>query len=275
MDLFAGAARYYARYRLPYPESFFDLLVDRFGLDRTSRVLDLGTGTGQLAIPLAARCGEVVALDISAEMIAEGARVAAAGLANLRWAVMAAEAVPPTLGPCQLVTIGQAFHWMDRDVVLARVREVLTPGGGIALAGMGTIWGAPEPWAQAVTATVRRWLGDERRAGSGVHRTTQASEHRPFPEILADAGFAGVETGEYRYTHQWSLDRIIGYLYSTSYCRPDLLGERRPDFEADLRQTLLALNADGQFAQEIWADYTLGWNALFDSPGPVASDHLS
>src|SRR6476620_8334054 len=166
MDLFTGAAHYYARYRLPYPEALFDLLVERFGLDVTSRVIDLGTGTGQVAIPLAARCGEVGALDISGEMIAEGVRVAAAsGLTNLRWAVTAAEELPLTLGPCQLVTIGGAFHWMDRDVVLERVQQVLVPGGGIALMGMETIWGAPEPWAQVVMATIRRWLGEERRAG--------------------------------------------------------------------------------------------------------------
>ncbi len=260
MDLFAGAAHYYARYRLPYPDALFDLLVERFGLDGASRVLDLGTGTGQVAIPLAARCGEVVALDISGEMIAEGTRIAAvAGLTNLRWAVAAAEELPPALGPCQLVTIGAAFHWMDRDAVLDRVRQLLVPNGGIALMGMGTIWGAPEPWAQVVTATVRRWLGDERRAGTGVHRGTRASVHRPFPELLTAAGFSGVENGEYRYTHRWDLDRIIGYLYSTSYCRPDLLGERRPAFEADLRRSLTALDAEGWFLQEIWADYTLGW----------------
>ncbi|HEY8600660.1 MAG TPA: class I SAM-dependent methyltransferase [Thermomicrobiales bacterium] len=260
MDLFAGAAHYYARYRLPYPAALFDLLVERFGLDGASRVLDLGTGTGQLAIPLAARCGEVVALDISAEMIAEGVRSASkAGATTVRWSVMAAEDLPTTLGLFQLVTIGAAFHWMDRDAVLARVREVLTANGGIALAGMETIWGAPEPWAQAVTATVRRWLGDERRAGAGVHRATRASAHRPFGEILADAGFVGIETGEYRYTHHWDLDHICGYLYSTSYCRPDLLAERRLDFEADLRQTLLALDPAGDYPQELWADYTLGW----------------
>jgi len=261
MDLFTGTAHYYARYRLPYPAALFDLLVERFRLDRTSRVLDLGTGTGQLAIPLAARCGEVVALDISAEMIAEGVQVAAAaGLTNLRWSVTAAEELPPTLGPWQLVTIGQAFHWMDRDVVLDRVREVLAVGGGIAIVGMQpTIWEAPEPWAQAATATIRRWLGAERRAGTGVHRATRASEHRPFAELLTDAGFSGVETGEYHYMHRWDLDQIIGYLYSTSYCRPTLLGDHRPDFEADLRRTLLALDAEGQFTQEVCTDYALGW----------------
>src|SRR5436305_11759 len=83
---------------------------------------------------------------------------------SVAWLVRPAEAVIATLGPFQLVTIGQAFHWMDRDEVLRRVGPTLVPDGGIALVGGTTIWGAPEPWAQAVEMVVRRWLGEERRA---------------------------------------------------------------------------------------------------------------
>jgi SAM-dependent methyltransferase len=260
MDLFAGTAHYYARYRLPYPAPLFDILTERFSLDRASRVLDLGTGTGQLALPLAARCGEVVALDISPEMIAEGSRAARErGVDNVRWLVGAAEALPTDLGPCQLVTIAQAFHWMDREVVMRRLWPQIVPGGGIALVGMGTIWGAPEPWAQAVTATVRRWLGDERRAGDGKHSATRAAAHKPFEIILAEGGFARVTRDELAIEQQWDLPAIIGYLYSTSYCRPDLLGERRAAFEDDLRHALLAIEPIGLFAQAIWVDYTIGW----------------
>ena len=50
--LFEGAAAYYARYRPKYPMAMFDRLVDRFDLGTLSSVLDLGCGTGQLALPL-------------------------------------------------------------------------------------------------------------------------------------------------------------------------------------------------------------------------------
>lgn len=259
-DLFAGAAPYYARHRLPYPTALIDLIIDSFGLGGESRALDLGTGTGQVALPLAARCAEVVAADISAEMIAEArAAGARAGRENIRWLVLPAEEVSPALGRFRLVTIAQAFHWMDREAVLTRVMPLLGPGGGIALLGMSTIWGAPEPWAQLATAVVRRWLGEERRAGAGSHRDTQASGHRPFEEILADAGFVGVRRGEYRYEHSWDADGIIGYLYSTSYCSPTLLRDRRAAFEAQLRRELLALEPGGAFVQAIEASYFLGW----------------
>lgn len=48
-SLFAGKASYYARFRPGYPKVFFDEVVQRFHLDGSGRLLDLGCGTGQLA----------------------------------------------------------------------------------------------------------------------------------------------------------------------------------------------------------------------------------
>jgi predicted RNA methylase len=50
--LFQGTARYYVRYRTPYPAGFFTHLRQVFQLDGSGHALDLGCGTGQLALPL-------------------------------------------------------------------------------------------------------------------------------------------------------------------------------------------------------------------------------
>ncbi|MGW5384901.1 class I SAM-dependent methyltransferase [Nocardia sp. NPDC003963] len=73
-ELFAGTAWHYARYRPGYPESLFDDLIRRFRLDGTGRLLDLGCGTGQLTLPLAAHFAEAVGVDPEPEMLAEAAR---------------------------------------------------------------------------------------------------------------------------------------------------------------------------------------------------------
>ena len=62
-NLFSGTAHYYARYRPGYPEHFFRHILSRFSLGATARVLDLGCGTGQLAIPLAPPVAEVIGID--------------------------------------------------------------------------------------------------------------------------------------------------------------------------------------------------------------------
>ena len=37
------------------------------------------------------------------------------------------------MGPFRLVTIGRAFHWMDRAATLAMLDRIVAPGGGVAL----------------------------------------------------------------------------------------------------------------------------------------------
>jgi ubiquinone/menaquinone biosynthesis C-methylase UbiE len=52
-NVFTGTAWFYARYRPDYPDEVIDLLRERFRLSETSRVLDLGCGTGQIALKVA------------------------------------------------------------------------------------------------------------------------------------------------------------------------------------------------------------------------------
>ena len=256
-DLFAGTAHYYARYRVGYPPAMLDDLATACGLDGRGRLLDLGCGTGQLAIPLSDRFEAVVGVDASAEMIAEARRQAdAAGAADISWFVLPAEEITPALGRFRLVTIGGAFHWMRHDEVMRRCREVLEPGGALALlGGGGSFWSGSEPWERAVVEVIQRWLGTERRAGQSVYTV----DHAPYPEILARGGFVDVRRNEYLHHHVLEIDSIIGLLYSTSYCRRDYLGVNAPAFEADLRRTLLALEPSGRFEQTIVFDCTLGF----------------
>ena len=161
--------------------------------------LDLGCGTGQLAIPLRDRFEAVVGVDASAEMIAEARRQAdAAGAADISWLVLPAEEITPALGRFRLVTIGGAFHWMRHDEVMRRCQEMLEPGGALALlGGGGSFWNGSEPWERAVVEVIQRWLGTERRAGQSVYTV----EHAPYPEILARGGFADVRRNEYLHHH--------------------------------------------------------------------------
>jgi hypothetical protein len=49
-DLLLGAAKYYERYRVPYPQEVFDWIVNEYRLDGCGRLLDGGCGTGQAAV---------------------------------------------------------------------------------------------------------------------------------------------------------------------------------------------------------------------------------
>ncbi len=70
--------------------------------------------------------------------------------------------------PVDLVTIGSALHWMDIQKTLSAASELLRSGGGITLLDMRSIWGGSSDWEQAVVRVVQKWMGTERRAGSGT-----------------------------------------------------------------------------------------------------------
>src|SRR5262249_43171843 len=91
-DLFRGTAEVYGRFRPAYPAALLDHLVTRAGVGPGARLLDLGCGTGQVAIPLSDRFAQVWAVDLEPEMVEVGQRKAAdAGAHNIRWSTGRAE----------------------------------------------------------------------------------------------------------------------------------------------------------------------------------------
>lgn len=257
-DAFKGTAVYYARYRPPYPAQFFEFLGRAFDLDGTGRLLDLGCGTGQVAVPLASSFREVVAMDPEPEMLAEAERAMdEAGVRNVTLAKGGSSDLPAlldNLGMFRLVTMGSSFHWMDRAATLEVLSRMVEPGGGIALASSGSMWTDATLWCRAVKATVQRWLGEERRAGSSAY-SVPAERHE---DIIDRSRFGPHERHVIRYRREWTVDSITGYLYSTSFCSPRLLGDKRDDFERDLRETLLRLGPKGPFTEEVALEVLLG-----------------
>jgi cyclopropane fatty-acyl-phospholipid synthase-like methyltransferase len=67
--LFAGAAAYYDRGRLPNAPGLADAVEKALGLDGRTRLLDVGCGPGTVTLPLAGLFQEVVGLDADAGMI--------------------------------------------------------------------------------------------------------------------------------------------------------------------------------------------------------------
>lgn len=243
--LFAGAAPWYSRYRLPYPDALIADLVEHCRLDGRGRLLDLGCGPGTLTLPLAPHFEHVIAIDPDPGMIAEAERLAAeSGVTNIAFEVRRAEDLTPDMGLFRLVSAGSSFHWMNRDLVLARVAQMLEPGCGIALAGGGAGWydGALD-WQIAITDTIKRYLGRVRMAGNEPLDIKIERFQQTLPRNNWSVDFERA----YDVEQTWDLDSIVGLLWSTSFSARHHFGDRVDDYERDVRAALLAINPTGLF----------------------------
>jgi len=253
-DAFAEAADWYLRYRLPYPAPLLDEIVSRAGLhEGAGRLLDLGCGPGRLALALAPRFAEVWALDFEPRMVAAGrAEAGRRGARNVRWLVGAAEALEAPAGAFELITAGEAFHRFDQTLMAARMLTWLAPGGAAAIVGAyGAIVG-DAPWELAAQEVVRRFTYRPSPDGPGAF----TFEHEEG--LLRAAGFTEVVTRGFATAHDWSIEAILGHLYSTSYCSTAVLGERRAAFERAMTAALLACDPAGLFRQDARFGFTIG-----------------
>ncbi|MGW6236172.1 class I SAM-dependent methyltransferase [Streptomyces sp. NPDC055094] len=255
--LFSGAAPYYWRGRLPYAPGLAELLAEVLTPDGRGRLLDVGCGPGTLALSFAHLFAEVVGVDPDGGMVAEaGQRADRAGVARkARWVQVRAEELPAGLGAFTVAAFGQSFHWMDRDLVAATVRDMLRPGGALLhIADLKTetraVGGLPYPGVPyaAIDDLVRRYLGPVRRAGRGVLRYGTPGDEAA---VLRRAGFAGPE--RYVVPGGQALERssgdVVAWAFSMSSSAPHLFGTRRGEFEADLGRLLRETSPSGRFSE--------------------------
>jgi ubiquinone/menaquinone biosynthesis C-methylase UbiE len=100
-----------------------------------ARVLDLGSGGGHVAYRVAPHVAEVVASDLSEQMLVVVLRTAAErGLHNVAARQCAAEELPFPAGRFDFVLSRySAHHWLRLDAGLREAARVLAPGGRAVL----------------------------------------------------------------------------------------------------------------------------------------------
>jgi SAM-dependent methyltransferase len=158
--VFGEDAEAYDRARPAYPGELVDTLAGWVG--GGARVVDVGCGTGKATCLLAERGMVGVGVEPHPAMAA----VARTNLA--RWPGRRVDDAPfetwearPGDTPADLVTCGQAWHWLDPDVRLRRAHALLRPGGWVAL-----FWNTPDttddrPLRHAIDGVYRRLLPGE------------------------------------------------------------------------------------------------------------------
>jgi len=202
--LFGAAAEAYRAFRPVWPEALFARILGRVPQPRGTAI-DLGAGTGLVARRLTREFPQVLAVEPDARMAAEMQPDA-----SLRWLHAAAEEVELPAAEAQLVTIGNAFHWMDGALVAERARGWLSPGGALAVfrydpphAASGAL---EEILSHEYEVAWRAHVHPRLRDPDYARRTLAASSLAPTLEHLRIANDLAFSRAE-----------LLGFLRSTSY----------------------------------------------------------
>ncbi len=130
---FRSAAEHYLQGRPAYAPGLIQDVATLCRLDGTGSLLDLGCGPGQLARGFRPYVEDAVGMDPEPEMLAIATRLAAEEGSDISFREGSSQDLRPGLGPFRLVTIGRAFHWMDRVETARRLDAILTPDGALVL----------------------------------------------------------------------------------------------------------------------------------------------
>jgi SAM-dependent methyltransferase len=187
-ESFGSTADQYDRYRPPYPEA----LIDDLAAWQPAQVLDVGCGTGKAAVALARRGLPVLGVELDGRM-AEVARGH-----GIPVEVAAFETWDDAGRRFDLITCGDAWHWIDPGLGATKAARVLRAGGTIVRSWSYHL--VDEPVLSAFDAVYQRHAPEVHVHGHGPGDRDEAD---PF-------AVSSLETRTYRWERTLSADEWVG-----------------------------------------------------------------
>jgi SAM-dependent methyltransferase len=228
---FNDVAVLYHTQRVGYVDALFDDLQTIADLQPGARVLEIGCGTGQATLGLAARGWDVTAIDPGPALI-DLARRTCADLPNVRFSLGRFEDWPLDPHPFRLVAAAQSWHWVDADVRFTKAAQALAPSGHLAVFGHTPLWSAE---LRARLDPIYRSLTDA--------TWMQPPEIWYMPEgpicglFAASGRFAPAQHKAYVWTRSYTPQSFVAYL-ATRSDHNRLPQDRRAQLLADVEKVL-------------------------------------
>jgi SAM-dependent methyltransferase len=196
-----------------------------------------------LAVGFAPFVRSCVGVDVETEMLAAARVEAARAGVHVDLIQARIEDLPADIGVFHAVTVGRALHWFDRDETLAVIERIVAENGWIAICGTKAYGAAIQGFNGKFNEIRRAWSSDPE----------EARYHIDFEEWFRGSRFRKVEDVEVTEAHQVTIPDLIGRALTMSTTSPEVLGDRRPAFEAAMRDALEPLSTGGVFEEQITA----------------------
>jgi SAM-dependent methyltransferase len=225
-DYFSGHSKEYSKYRPSYPAELFEYLASIAPANGVA--WDCATGNGQAAHGLAAFFERVIATDASSSQLRH-----AAPHDRVEYVTASASQTNIERGSIDLVTVAQAFHWLELESFYKEVNRVLKKRGAIAVWCYGLInvaGGLDQELETFYKETVGPYWAPERELVDDGYRKL------PFP-------FRELNPPGFDMKILWTFTDLLGYLRTWSATQSYM--------------KLLSVDPVAEFAEEsasVWGD---------------------
>lgn len=245
MGRFASTAELYAQFRPPYPAEFFHRVAQELKLTKQHTLLDIGTGPGLLAIGFAPYVGHVTAVDPEPAMLAMARKVMARTGQKVDLVEGRAEDLLPGVGPFDVVTIGRALHWIDREALDPLLARLVKPDGVVVICGSSSARDGRNAWLDAYSAARRAWSDETLWQQSGKGERT----HRELVALLERIGFKAAEVIRIETVHEVGANYLAQRVLTFSSSSPAALGEKVDAMLADVEAILAPFCRNGRLTE--------------------------
>jgi len=224
---FSGKANAYAQYRPTYPEEYLEYLASECGLYSGIDAADIGSGTGILTWQLLARGARVFAVEPNCDMrrMAEAALSGYSGFVSVN---ATAEHTGLADQSIDLVTVAQAFHWLEPEQFQLECRRILRSDARAAL-----VWNSRDetsPLVNELGEVCRKFCPAYTGFSGGTQKTPEI-----FQRFFRDSAY---EYKVFRHDLSYDKESFIGRIMSASYS----LKETDPKYETFVDTIIMLFN---------------------------------
>src|SRR5215218_6412382 len=211
----------YVKYRPGYPPAVLRLLEGECGLEPTSVVADVGSGTGILSELFLKHGNRVYGVEPNREMREAGERLLSS-YPNFVSIDGRAEETPLDDKSVDFVTAGQAFHWFDPPHARREFMRILRPGGWVVL-----VWNDRRTTGTPFLEDYERLLLEY-----GTDYREVSAKYTEESMLAALYGPSEMRTKSFDNEQVFDLDGLCGRLTSSSFSpQPG-----HPDFNPMMRE---------------------------------------
>ena len=233
-------AHLYSKYRPTYPKAVLDVISTyirkhggSFGL-----ALDVACGSGQSTFYLGDTFQRCIGVDISKAQVDQAQqKCAEKGTKNIEFKVGDAANLPAESSSVDLVTIAQAWHWIEPSSFYKECKRVLKPNGCLAVYGYGNVQLVEKKCNSLVSNFYSKTL-------KGCWHDRRTHIDNEYKDVVLP--FSNREHCDMSMSYQTTLPNFIGYVSSWSgylnYNTSNPGNKSLEDLEERLRQALIEKN---------------------------------